>query len=312
LAEFENYVTQTVTHYQGRVQWWQVFNEPLFTDYSLPRKLGYDGATYAAQVQAFARAARQANAHSRVLAGIGYVSEGQILEDFEKFFAAGGLAAADAIDIHHYPRIRPPEFIEGPLQKLNELMDKHGGRKPIWLTEYGYYADDDPATVPLAHGGFDQPLASELQQCEYAVRWAVLNLAHGVDKIFYHAGTCDGLNQDSLQGIFFEYGGTPHKIYAAQAVMAHFLTPTAKFVGRLTLDAATRGYLFRDRDRLVCVVWADRDDAAKEITLEGDKVALCDLMGRPQAARRFTPSGTPVYLTADGLTDDEFRAAVKE
>ncbi|MCU0980844.1 MAG: endo-1,4-beta-xylanase, partial [Pirellulaceae bacterium] len=312
LAEFENYVTQTVTHYQGRVQWWQVFNEPLFTDYSLPRKLGYDGAAYAAHVQAFARAARQANPHSRVLAGIGYVSEGQILEDFEKLFAAGGLAAADAIDIHHYPRIRPPEFIEGPLQKLNDLMDKHGGRKPIWLTEYGYYADDDPATVPLAHGGFDQPLASELQQCEYAVRWAVLNLAHGVDKIFYHAGTCDGLNQDSLQGIFFEYGGTPHKIYAAQAVMAHFLTPTAKFVGRLTLDAATRGYLFRDRDRLVCVVWADRDDAAKEITLEGDKVALCDLMGRPQAARRFTPSGTPVYLTADGLTDDEFRAAVKE
>jgi hypothetical protein len=133
-------------------------------------------------------------------------------------------------------------------------MDKHGGRKPIWLTEYGYYADDDPAIVPLAHGGFDQPLDSELQQCEYAVRWAVLNLAHGVDKIYYHAGTCDGLNQDSLLGIFFEYGGTPHKIYAAQAVMAHFLTPTTPFIRRLTLDAATRGYLFRDHDRLVCVV----------------------------------------------------------
>ena len=55
LAEFENYVAQTVAHYQGRVQWWQVFNEPLFTDYSLPRKLGYDGATYATHVKAFAR-----------------------------------------------------------------------------------------------------------------------------------------------------------------------------------------------------------------------------------------------------------------
>jgi hypothetical protein len=35
-------------------------------------------------------------------------------------------------------------------------------------------------------------------------------------------------------------------------------------------------------------------------------------MGRPQPARRFTPSGTPVYLIAAGLTDDEFRAAVTE
>jgi hypothetical protein len=35
-------------------------------------------------------------------------------------------------------------------------------------------------------------------------------------------------------------------------------------------------------------------------------------MGRPQTIRRFTPSGTPVYLTASGLTDDEFRAALKE
>jgi len=310
LAEFENFVARTVARYQGRVQWWQVFNEPLFTDYSLPRKLGYDGTIYAKHVQAFARAARQANPHSRVLAGIGYVSEGQILEDFDKFFAAGGLAVADAIDIHHYPRIRPPEFIEGPLQQLNALMDQHGGRKPIWLTEYGYYADDDPAAVPLAHGGFDQPLANELQQSEYAVRWAVVNLANGVDKIFYHAGTCDGLNQDSLQGIFFEYGGTPHKIYAAQAVLAHWLTPTAHFVRRLPLAAPVRAYLFRDGERLVCVIWADRDDAVQAIELANDKIAVGDLMGRPQTVRRLTPSGTPMYLTASGLTDDEFQAAI--
>lgn len=312
LAEFENYVARTVMHYQGRMHWWQVFNEPLFTDYSLPRKLGYDGTTYATHVKAFARAARQADPQARVLAGIGYLSDGQILEDFEKFFAAGGLAAADAIDIHHYPRLRPPEFIEGPLQKLNDLMAKHGGRKPVWLTEYGYYADDDPATVPLTHHGFNQPLASEVQQSAYAVRWAVLNFANGVDKIFYHAGTCDGLNQDSLQGIFFEYGGTPHKIYAAQAAMAHFLTPTTKFVSRLTLAAPTRAYLFRDGDRLVCVIWAENTKTAKEISLGNDKVRILDLMGQPLAGRRFTPDSTPVYVTASGLTDDKFRNAVRD
>jgi len=311
VAEFETYVEQTVAHYKGRIRWWQVFNEPLFTSYALPRKHGYDGATYAEYTEAFARAARRADPQCRILAGIGYLNEGQILDDFNRFFAAGGLDAADAIDIHHYPRLRPPEFIERPLAQLGALMDEHGTRKPIWLTEYGYYADDDPWSVPLPHHGFNQPLESERQQSAYAVRWAAVMLAGGVDKIFYHAGTCDGLNRDSLQGIFFEYGGQPHKIYAAQAVMAHLLTPTCRFVGRLSPGPPTRGYLFRDGRRLVAVVWAPSDVPPQPVRLDSADVELWDIMGRPQPLDRFTPSGTPVYLVADGLSDEQFEAAVR-
>jgi hypothetical protein len=35
-------------------------------------------------------------------------------------------------------------------------------------------------------------------------------------------------------------------------------------------------------------------------------------MGRPMSGRRFTPIGTPAYVTASGLTDDEFRAGLKD
>ena len=310
-AEFENYVAKTVEHYKGRITWWQCFNEPLYTDYSLPRKLGYDGATYAKLTQAFARAVRRANPQAKVLAGIGGLHEGQIMDDFEKFFAAGGLAASDAIDIHHYPQQRPPEFFEKLLEQLNALMDKHGGRKPIWLTEYGYYAEDEPWTVPLPHNDFDQPLPSERVQAEYAVRWATLCFANGVEKIFYHAGTCGGINSGSLQGVFFGYGGQPRKIYAAQAVMAHLLTPTCRFVKKLALGEGVRAYLFRDGQRLVCVVWAPKAGKPRPITLADGKLVLWDLMGRPQSAREFTPSGTPVYLLADGLTDAAFEAGLK-
>lgn len=47
-----------------------------------------------------------------------------------------------------------------------------------------------------------------------------MTLAGGVEKIFYHAGTCDAINSDRMQGIFFECAGAPHKIFAAQALMA--------------------------------------------------------------------------------------------
>ncbi|HUT32942.1 MAG TPA: carbohydrate binding domain-containing protein [Planctomycetota bacterium] len=311
VAEFENYVAKTVERYKGRITWWQCFNEPVFTDYSLPRKHGYTAKDYAKWTLAFARAAKRANPDCKILAGMGYISEGQIMKDFGEFFAAGGLAVCDAVDIHHYPRIRPPEFIEPLLEKLNALMDKHGRRKPLWLTEYGYYAEDEPWIVPLPHHDFDQPLPSERVQAEYAVRWATLCFANGVDKVFYHAGTCGGINSGSLQGVFFGYGGQPRKIYAAQAVMAHLLTPTCRFVKKLSLGEGVRAYLFRDGQQLVCVVWAPKAVPPRPIKLAGDKLVLWDIMGRPQSAREFTPSGTPVYLLADGLTEAAFEAAIK-
>jgi len=312
-AEFENYVGQTVRHYKDRITWWQVFNEPLYTDYSLPRSHGYTGADYARWTVAFARAARRADPQCRVLAGIGGLSEG-VLDDFEKFFAAGGLEAADAIDIHHYPQLRPPESIERLLEQLNAMMDRHGGRKPLWLTEYGYYAEDEPWSVPMPSSGFDNPLASEQLQAEYAVRWAVIMLANGVDKVFYHAGTCGGINAGSLQGVFYEYAGQPHKVYAAQAVMAHLFTPETRFVRRLALGESVKAYLFHDGrrfhegHRLIAAVWAPGPAPTPLLRLSNDKIQLWDLMGRPQADRQFRPSGTPVYLVADDLTDEAFAA----
>ncbi len=310
MVEFENYVGRTVAHYKGRITWFQVFNEPLFTRYALPREQGYDGGTYGEYTKAFVRAARRANPECKVLAGIGYLREGQIMEDFRRFFGAGGLDVIDAVDIHYYPGIRPPEFIEGLLEKLNALMDEHGGRKPIWLTEYGYYADDEPWAVPMPHQGFDQPLRSERLQAEYAVRWATILFANGVEKVFYHAGTCAGINEDSLEGVFYEYGGEARKVYAAQAVMSHAFSPSCRFVKRLRLGDGVTSYLFRDGERLVAVVWAVQDAKPKTIRLRSDKLSLRDIMGRKQDGQEFTPSGTPVYVVSEKMEPGTFEAAV--
>ena len=309
-AQFENYVARTVGHYKDRITWWQVFNEPVFTSYSLPRKFGYNAADYARWTKAFARAARRADPDCRVLAGMGYLSEGRIMEDWKEFLGAGGLAGADAADIHHYPRLRPPEYIEPVLAELGRLMEEHGGRKPIWLTEYGYYADDDPSSVPMQNSGFNIPLADEQLQAAYVVRWTVIMLAGGVEKIFYHAGTCDGVNRDSLGGIFFEYGGQPHKVYAAQAVMSRLFTPTCRFVKKLDLGKDVYAYQFRDADRSLAAIWATSSTNPTPILLTNEKLVLQDLMARPQPVRQFTPNGTPVYITADGLTNETFAAAL--
>lgn len=135
--------------------------------------------------------------------------------------------------------------------------------------------------------------------------------ANGVARIFYHAGTCDVVNRDSLQGIFFEYGGEPHMIYAAQAVMAHLFTPACRFVKRLTPGDSIKGYLFRDGTRLVGVVWALPGAAPRSIRLEDKRLRLRDIMGRPGATRGFTPTETPEYIIGDGLPVEAFEAGLR-
>lgn len=310
-AEFTSYVSRTVSHYKDRVHWWQVFNEPVFTSYSLPRAKGYTAADYGRWTKLFAQAARRADPQCRILAGMGYLSEGQIMDDFEQFFAIGGLTACDAVDIHHYPRLRPPEFAEGLLDDLNAMMDRHGGRKPIWLTEYGYYADDDPSSRPMPNHGFNQPLPSERMQAAYAVRWAAIVFSRGVEKIFYHAGTCDGIDRDSLQGIFYEYAGTPHRIYAAQAVMARLLNPESKPAGQLALGDGVRAYVFSSGRQAIAVAWAPNGINAEPVRLTNPKLALVDLMGRPRSERQFTPNETPVYVVGGGATAKELHAGLE-
>jgi len=37
---------------------------------------------------------------------------------------------------------------EHPVSAGEDLMREHGGVKPMWMTEYAYYADDDPDPIP--------------------------------------------------------------------------------------------------------------------------------------------------------------------
>ena len=311
LKELEDFVARTVAHYKGRVQWYQFLNEPLSSHYALPTSYGYTGKTYAALTIAFARGARRADPDCKLLAGIGGLGPTRVLGRFEEFFQGGGLDVIDAVDIHQYPGTRTPEYVEDWANMLNVLMDKYGGRKPMWMTEFGYYADDDPTTVPTPYSGVLQPLRDENQQCAYYVRWVTVLAAAGVEKFFNHAGCADSLNRDAMQGIFFEYGGTPHKVYAAQAVLAQVLTPERKFAGKMTLGEGIYAYLFADKNSAVAVVWAPFTKVTKQVKLTGNKLVLWDIMGRPQKTKSFTPGETPFYVVGKGMTPRQVRSAVR-
>jgi hypothetical protein len=309
MAEFKNYVAQIVGHYKGRIRDWEVFNESLYTSYSLPNAAGFKMADYLRYQAAFIEAARNANPECRILGGCCYVSER--MDNPGEFIKLGGLKNIDVFTLHYYPGQTPPEQFEPWYQRLSRMMDQYGVRRPIWITETAYSADDEPwITPPNVYAPSPAYLPNERMQAEYEVRYNTILLANGVEKIFYHAGTGSGINHSNLWTMFLRYGSEPYKSYASQAVQAKLLTPSCKFVKRLLPGTSLWAYLFHDGKRAVGVVWAPAGTKPKEVQLTDAKLQLWDMMGRPQAARTFTPGESPMYVIGEGVSAAEFEKAV--
>lgn len=309
-VEFTRYVSETVKHYAGRIRWWQCFNEPIYTDYSLPQSKGYGSADYARWVKVFYQAVKTTDAQDQVLMGIScWPSSGE--RYFRDLFAAGALDYCDAVDLHTYPGLATPESTEAGLVTINRLMQEQGKVKPLWLTEHGYYGDDDPEVLPVRHHGFDIPLPSERLQAAYAMRFNVILLAHGVEHIFYHAGGSIGLNADAREPIFFEYGGAPRRIYAALAAFADLFRPGVKPLGELDWGPRTKAYLFRQGEELILAAWQQAGAKPLTVTWTAKAVSARDLMGNPLAAKQVALSAMPVFFVAEGLTPEALTKALR-
>ena len=159
-----------------------------------------------------------------------------------------------------------------------------------------------------AQPGYHQ--ANERVQAEYQVRIAVTMFSHGVEKLFFHAGTGSAINHGNLWTMFLRYGSEPFKNYATQAVMASLLTPDCKFVKQLMPDEQSKVYLFSDGKRTVGVVWAPAGAEVKPLQLTSTKLQVLDLVGRPKEMRTITPNGTPVYVVGEGVSPEDFEKAV--
>jgi hypothetical protein len=307
--EYIEYVRETIKHYNGRIKYWQVFNEPL--GYSLPSKYGYKPSDYAYWVKATSLTVKQENPDNKILIGFSGLGRSHSLDKFKEIFDDRTLDYCDAITVHCYPKLLPPEKFEESLHKLNNLMNKYGKRKPIWVTECGYYSDDDPAELPQKVGGYRTPLPNERMQAEYAIRFVTIMRGNGVERIFYHVGKSTKLNRDNIEGVFFEYGGAPRRIYAAVAAHAYMLDSDSVFLEELDLGKGIKAYLFQCVDALVLVAWKMEPDTAANIVLCNAGIQPYDIMSKPISNKIIELTTSPIYFSASDIAISEFKAGLK-
>ena len=293
LEEFADYVRETVRHYRDRIHAWEILNEPIHTSYALPRQKGYKVEEYVQLLKVAYRAVKEVQPDSLVIGGI---AGGPDLYTRE-FVESGGLRWVDALNLHIYPGLTAPEEYEEPLSRLRRLMRSAGADKPIWLTEGAYYADDDKPFEP--YKAWLKPLEGEAEAAEWQVKFNTILLAYGVKRIFYHSGTSGSLNDESLSGIFFEWGGTPRKMLATQAAMANLLGSEARPLGRVEAPEGVRAYGFFTEKGTLIVAWREEDAAPVEITLSEPWKAV-DIQGNQLEVNRVKLTERPLYLVARG------------
>ncbi|MCE5240808.1 endo-1,4-beta-xylanase [bacterium] len=304
LPALEAYAAACVERYQDRIRYWEVFNESIFTNYSLPKSAGYKPEDYVSLLQRVYAGCKRADPTCHVIGG--YSAMPDMFPLYQAMFDQGGLRSCDEVSLHWYPG-GAPEGVAADLQRLNGMAQAQGGTRPYWMTEFAYYADDDPDPIKR---NWPNLLESEWLQAVWNTRACVLMLAGGVEKIFYHIWTTR-LNYDIGSTIFFEYAGAPHKIAVTQAAMAYLLGERPKCVSSdLKLGEDVRGCLFEAPRHLrltgrparhVAVVWAEGDGHQMHVP---DWSRAYDICGAEWGYKSFELGETPFYLVLPDATPE--------
>jgi hypothetical protein len=230
------------------------------------------------------------------------------------------MAYVDVFNMHNYGMLRDPESFIPEMDTLLSYMDRYGGRKPIWITEYSYYAADDkpwsPFVAPLYHNSANLMLEDEKQAADWSVRYNVIKFARGVRKIFYHQAVDGQLNLSSgtLELAMMGEVGQPRKLYPAQAFQAQLFNADFRFEAQLADhgNPFLQAYAFQCGKKAVVVAWVTEKERESWKLHHPRGVKAYDIMGKPLAESSNAALGiSPVYLVSETLTAKQMAAACR-
>ena len=285
LDDWRNYVQQTVAHYKGRIDAWEIGNEGWGTT-----------GQQAGQLQRIAyEAAKAANPDATVVfqystwQGLGY------LEPARK---EGALESCNVVSTHIYVGFDSPKYVEpddgasaGTIGLIREL-GRDRGDKPIWITETGQYLYTwhrnimrEAIDQPYAHSRAGAAPADAAEGARFAPRYYASFRAVGGDKWFYYysPGVYSVTFPDNYS--IFEYDGSVKPLGITAAVCAHLLDGS-RVVKRLDLGGSVTCLLFERDGQGVAVMWTPGDNTVilKSTRLRPtDQLDRIDMMGNAEA-----------------------------
>jgi hypothetical protein len=168
-AAWTSYVTEVVTRYQGRVTYYEVWNEPEYAKY-------FSG-TLTDLVRVTNEAATIVHRAGALLVSPSFCGSYRCIAEVTKFLDAGGYAQVDVVAFHFYTHGLPPEAIVEDFSALKESLNRHSISVPIWDTELSWNI-----STQGENGGF----MSDDMQVSYLERAMLVHIFLGIDRLYWY------------------------------------------------------------------------------------------------------------------------------
>ena len=191
MEDWRTYVRTLATRYRGKVEGFELWNEP---------NNFFRGSAH--ELVALCREARavikQIAPELKVISPA--VSLGG-LPFLEKFLAAGGGDTFDVLAVHFYVapgrgdrRPRPPEDMLPKIEAVQEMMKRHAVDKPLWNTETGWAVVNKRPTTAGEGEGFVGTALSDEASSAFVARAYVLTWAAGIERLYWYSWGARGMS----------------------------------------------------------------------------------------------------------------------
>lgn len=190
ISDWEKYVRTVITRYRGKIKYYELWNEPYYSDLRGYTTKGHFSGSVAQMIE-LAKTTRRAideiDPAAQLISPSCTGGESIGLECTEAFLRAGGGELVNVIGFHFYMR---PERIPSMAGKIHALMRKYKIKDlPLWNTESGYLVEGTyKSTPPISQLGdpFDYVLSQELLP-SFLVRAMLWSALSGITRYYHYS-----------------------------------------------------------------------------------------------------------------------------
>ena len=316
-----DYVRAAVERYKGRIDTWEIFNEP--DCWITPDE-------YLVYLQTASKAAKSVNPDCIIVAG-------STTSDFGKrplpwtraFMEKDGYKSFDAISVHMYGTAMPERNMGGAdnyMGYLRSLLKSKGRDIPVIHSEKSYAA----SKLGYSRRKFDLPPSyhstpgfkvKDLQEkAEWLLRETILDSCAGKGPFFWfgEANSWNAVAPRVISGFdpywlyHVEFDGSPLPELLAANGLARMIEGRSTPMEVVKISEDSYAGIYSGPDGAAAALWNIRGKFRIELPAAGDQLKLFDFFGEPlkRKGRIITLTTAPVYLRADGMTAEALRDVI--
>ncbi len=303
LEGYLGYVRAMVTHFKGRIKYYEVWNEWNVGVGGLDKQYRDQPELYARLLVATYKVIKEIDPEITVIGGVVAGGVESWIEGMLQY--PGAFESMDVFSFHTYSdgkSLEEHDYLK-QFQTVINLLEKYGNgeKKPIWMTETGW-----PTHIGLKSSTEEFSAANLVR----LYTWALAN-PDIVDKVFWYDLHNDGVLPEEIEssyGLLRNWAEVvpmaAKKSYVAMCAMNAILAD-AEYVGTFELGRGIYAYRFLKDGKDLLVAWVDGECKNMVASIGDNHMIVTDMYGNSSA---LTPvngkvslflSDSPIYIEYD-------------